>query len=281
MRKLLSAVVVAVPLILSGCQSVEKLINAAPQPSARVIGAELRDLKVNSVDMIFSVEVSNPYTVALPVARLAYVLDSRGTTLLEGSIEPTGAIPARGSSVLQLPARITFDALLATLKGVEPGSVVPWHAQFIVAVDAPVIGRMTLPLSRSGELPVPAMPRVEVVGFKLGSLSLDKAEATATLKITNTNRFAFDLTKLGFTLDLGNNPVARANVSNTGKVASGASTTVKVQLSFSPRSFGVPLFNLLRGDSAAYRLTGAIEAGTEYAPLSAPFTSSGLVQIGR
>lgn len=281
MRKLLSAVIVFFPLILAGCQSVEKLMNAAPQPSARVIGAELRDLKLNSVDMIFSVEVSNPYTTALPVAKLAYVLDSRGTTLLEGAIEPTGAIPARGRSVLQLPARITFDSMLATLKGVQPGSVVPWRADFIVEVDAPVIGLMKLPLSRSGELPVPAMPKVEVIGFNLASLSLDKAEATTVLKVTNTNRFAFDLTRLGFTLDLGNSPVARAGVSNTGKLAPGASTTVNVPISFSPRAFGIPLFNLLRGNAAAYRLTGSIEANSAYAPLSTPFSSSGLVQIGR
>ena len=211
MRKLIAVLLIALPAILSGCESLQEVINAAPQPSARVIGAELRNLKLNSVDMIFSVEVSNPYTTDLPVASLAYVIDSRGTTLLEGAIEPTGGIPARGKSVLQLPARITFETLLATLQGVKPGSVVPWRADFIVAVDAPVIGRMKLPLSRSGRLPVPAMPDVEVVAFDIGSLSLDKAEAVTTLKLTNTNRFAIDLKRLGFTLDLGNSPVARGN----------------------------------------------------------------------
>jgi LEA14-like dessication related protein len=266
---------------LGGCQSLQQVINAAPQPSARVIGAELRDLKVNSVDMIFSVEVTNPYTTDLPVASLAYVLDSGGTTLLEGGIEPTGAIPARGRSVLQLPARISFETLLATLKNVRPGAVVPWRADFIVALDAPMLGRIKLPLSRSGELPVPALPAVEVVAFELGSLSLDKAEAVATLKLTNTNRFALDLKRLGFTLDLGGSPVARTSVSNTGRVAAGGSATVKVPMSFSPRAFGIPLFNLLKGGAADYRLAGAIEADTDYAPLSAPFTGSGSVSIRR
>jgi LEA14-like dessication related protein len=267
--------------IAGGCQSLQDVINAAPQPSAKVIGAELRDLKVNSVDMIFSVEVTNPYTTDLPVSRLAYVLDSRGTTLLEGGIEPTGAIPARGRSVLQLPARIDFDTLIATLKGVTPGSVVPWRADFIVALDAPVLGRIKLPLSRSGELPVPAMPEVEVVAFDLGSLSLDKASATTTLKVTNTNRFALDLKKLGFTLDLGDSPVVRTSLANTEKLGPGEATTIQVPVSFAPRAFGAALFNLLRGESASYRLTGSIEAGTAYAPLSAPFVSSGRVAIGR
>lgn len=281
MRKLLIVLLAALPAILSGCESLQKAINAAPQPEARVIGAELRNLKFNSVDMIFSVEVSNPYTTELPVAKLAYVLDSGGAKLLEGAIEPTGGIPARGRSVIQLPARITFETLLATLKNVRPGSVVPWRAEFIVAVDAPLIGRMNLPLTRRGDLPVPAMPNVEIVAFDVGSLSLDKADAVATLKLTNTNRFAIDLKRLGFTLDLGDSPIARTSVTNTGKIAAGDSATIKVPMSFSPRAFGIPLFNLLKGDAASYRLAGSIEAGTAYAPLSAPFNSSGRIAIHR
>ena len=281
MRKLLVLLLVALAAAVSGCESLQKAINAAPQPDARVIGAELRSLKFNSVDMIFSVEVSNPYTTELPVAKLAYVLDSRGTTLLEGAIEPTGGIPARGRSVIQLPVSISFETLIATLKGVKPGSVIPWRADFIVAVDAPLIGRMNLPLTRRGDLPVPAMPNVEVAAFDIGSLSLDKAEATATLKLTNTNRFAIDLKRVGFTFDLENSPIARTSVTNTGKIAAGETATIKVPMSFSPRAFGIPLFNLLKGDAANYRLAGSIEADTAYAPLSAPFNSSGRIKIGR
>lgn len=276
------ALLALLPIVFAaGCQSVGDLINAAPQPSARVVGADLRNLKVDSADLLFHVEVTNPYTTDLPVASLAYVLDSRGTTLLEGAIQPTGAIPARGSSVLQLPARITFSSLLATLSGVQPGAVVPWRADFIVTIDAPVLGRVKLPLSRSGELPVPAIPGVEVVGFDVGSLSLDQAEAVATLKVTNTNRFALDLGKMAFTLDLANAPVARTSVSSAARLSPGESATVKVPISFSPRAFGLPLFRLLQGDAVNYRLTGYLEADSKYAPLSAPFTSSGRVGIGR
>lgn len=281
MHKQFVPLLVLLAAAVSGCESLQKAIDAAPQPNARVIGAELRNLKLNSVDMIFSVEVSNPYTTELPVAKLAYVLESRGTNLLEGAIEPTGGIPARGRSVIQLPARITFETLLATLKDAKPGSVVPWRAEFIVAVDAPLIGRMNLPITRRGDLPVPTMPNVEVAAFDLGSLSLDKADAVATLKFTNTNRFAIDLKRLGLTLDLGDSPVARTSVSNTGRIAAGDSATIKVPISFSPRAFGIPLFNLLKGDAANYKLAGSIQADTAYAPLSAPFNSSGRIKIGR
>lgn len=282
LRSRLFALPACIALVaLAGCQSMQDLFNAAPQASARVIGAELRDLKLNSLDMIFSIQVNNPYTVDLPVAKLAYVLDSGGKNLLEGSIEPTGAIAKHSSSVLQVPVRVTFDSLLDTLKNVKPGSVVPWRAQFIVAVDAPLIGRMNLPLERSGEMPVPAVPRIEVVGFDVGSLSLEKAEATATLKITNTNRFALNPRQLAFTLDLDNNPVLSTSVSGPGKLAPGESATIKVPMSFMPRSFGLPLFNLLKGGTALYHLTGSLDAGTDFGMLSAPFTNSGELRVTR
>jgi LEA14-like dessication related protein len=261
--------------LVNGCQTLEGILESSPKPTARIIGTELKNLSLERIDLVFNVEVANPYAVDLPLLDLAYTVGSGGTSLLQGSIKPSGAVPARGTSVIQLPARITFASLIRTLKGVRPGSVVPYKADLTLGVDAPVVGMLTLPLSKSGELPVPAAPEVELSSFEIAKLGMDETKATAKLQVKNTNPFTLNLSKLSIELALGANKVANTSLAKSAKIAPGQSVAVDVPLSFSPRSFGLAVINLLRGNKAAYSLVGSLEAGTPYGPLALPFNRNG------
>ncbi len=261
--------------LVSGCQSLEGILATAPKPTARIIGTEMKNLSLEKIDLIFNVEVANPYAVDLPLLDLAYTVGSGGTSLLQGTIKPSGAVQARGTSLIQIPARIIFASLIRTLKGVRPGSVVPYKADLTLGVDAPVAGRLTLPLSKSGELPVPAAPEVEVSSFEIAKLGMDETIATAKLQVKNTNSFALNLSRLSIELALGANKVANTSLANSAKIAPGQTVTVDVPLSFSPRSFGLAVINLLRGDKSAYSLVGSLYAGTPYGPLMLPFNRNG------
>jgi LEA14-like dessication related protein len=274
-----SLVFLFAPIVLAGCESVKPLIETAPKPEARIIGAELRNVSLQNADLLFTVEVSNPYAVGLPLLDLSYAIGSNGRNLLEGAVKPTGTVPARGTSVLQLPARLAFASVLETLQGVRPGSVVPYRADITLGVDAPVIGRLALPLSRSGELPVPAVPEVELVAFNIGSLSLDSVEAVARLRVKNTNQFQVDLARFGASLALGGHQIGRTNLANVARVAPGQSATLDVPLAFSPRALGPGVYNLLTGSQANYALSGSIEAGTRFGPISLPYERTGTAPI--
>src|SRR3990172_9440753 len=110
--------------LVNGCQTLEGILESSPKPTARIIGTELKNLSLERIDLVFNVEVANPYAVDLPLLDLTYTVGSRGT------------------SVIQLHARITFASLIRTLKGVRPGSVVPYKADLTLGVDAPVVGRL-------------------------------------------------------------------------------------------------------------------------------------------
>ncbi|MGQ0577568.1 MAG: LEA type 2 family protein [Betaproteobacteria bacterium] len=266
-------------LLVSGCQTLEGLLQSGAKPTARIIGTELKNLSLEKIDLVFNVEVGNPYAVDLPLLDLAYTVGIGGTNFLQGNIKPSGAVPARGASVIQLPARITYASLMRTLKGVRPGSVVPYKTDLIVSVDAAVAGRLALPLSKSGELPVPAAPEVELSSFDIARLGMDETKATAKLQVKNTNAFELNLSKLNIEIALGTTKVAKASLARSAKIAPGQSAAVDVPLSFSPRSFGVSVINLLRGNNAAYTLIGSLEAGTAYGPITAAFNRNGNTKI--
>lgn len=263
----------------NGCQLLEGMLQTTPKPKASIIGTELKNLSLDNVDLVFNVEIANPYAAELPLVGLAYKVGSRGTLLLQGSIKPSGAVPARGTSLIQLPARITFASLIRTLKSVRPGSVVPYDAELTLDVDAPVVGMLKLPLSKSGEIPVPATPEVELSSFEIARLGMDETNAIARLQVKNTNAFAINLSKLSLELALGTNKIASTSLAKSARIASGQTVALDVPLSFSPRTLGLAVMNLLRGNMAAYNLAGSLQAGTPYGPLSAPFNRSGNTTI--
>ncbi len=78
--------------------------------------------------------VANPYTTNLPLTDLTYSLASGGSTFIDGKVTPTGSIPARGKKIIQIPATVPFRSLLAALKSIKPGAVVPYAAQFKIGV---------------------------------------------------------------------------------------------------------------------------------------------------
>lgn len=253
----------------------------APKPTAHVVGSSIRGLSLSNVVLMFDVEVANPYSAALPLADLSYVLNSGGSKLMEGSIQPSGSIPAKGKQVIQLPVTVPFAPVMAAMKGVKPGAVLPYTANFRLGVDAPAIGRIDVPLSKSGELPIPAVPEVELATFEVGKLGLDKTSGTAKLRIRNTNQFELNVKRLGMGFALGGAEVGSSRLSDAATLQPGQSATLSVPLSFSPRAVGASLFNLLRGKQIAYKLEGTIEANTRFGPVSIPYSKIGNAAVVR
>lgn len=276
--------VIVLATFSGGCQSIDDALKSAPKPDARIVGANLRNLSLNSLDFVFDIEITNPYGVKLPIVDLNYALGSGNRQLLQGGVKTQTTVPANGSSVIQVPARLDFSAVTQTLSNVSPGSILPYHAEFNVAVDAPLIGAINLPLKHEGEIPIPALPDISLVAFDVVVLTWDEVSAIAELRIGNTNQFQIDLAKLQFDLELGDETVASAGTRRAHSLAPGQSVIVEIPISFSPRALGVSItgiFDMLRGSEADYGIVGELDIGTRFGPLSLPFTQGGETVIQR
>ena len=271
----------AILVLIAGCSTLGDVIESAPKPSARILGAGVRNLSLRSLDLVFDVEVSNPYSVNLPLADLVYTVRSGTQQLVAGSIKPSGSVPAKSSGVMQLPARLDLGAVLETLSGVRPGAVVPYTAEINVIVDAPLLGQMALPLKRKGEIRVPAVPEITLASFDVAELSLDKVNAKARLRIKNTNQFQLDVARLRFDLALGGAKVASTRLRGTSKLAPGQTSIVEIPLSLSPRALGTGVLGLLKGNAAGYDMSGRLDVMTRFGELALPFSNSGETPVRR
>jgi LEA14-like dessication related protein len=265
----------------AGCETLSEIVSSMDKPTADVVGASLRDLTLEGAGLDFDVEVRNPYAAALPLVNLEYGIASSGTPLVSGAAPLSGTIPAGGSRVVTLPAHVTFADALAALGGVRPGAVVPYEADLTLSIDAPGVGPIGLPLSHAGELPIPAVPEIDVQHMTLGQVSLDEVAAVLRMRVRNTNQFRAALSSMDYRLALGGTPVAQSTVTRGLSLEPGASGELEIPLSFSPMRAGTAILGLLRGDEAGFEMTGSMALDTPFGAMTVPFDQRGVMPLRR
>lgn len=275
-RLILSVAILSFGLTaLSGCARLQALLKELPKPTAEIKGVKFHDLSFTDLTLLFDVEIKNPYSVPLPLVNLGYNLATGEKSFLQGKAELQGAVPSSGSRVVSLPVTINFMELLGAIKKVKPGMVVPYTASLDLGVKTPGFGPMTLPLKKTGELPVPAVPKVKLEGIEWKSLSLNEASANVRFYVGNTNDFPINVSKLNYALSLAGAHVADTGISKELSLEKGAGRTVDMPIRFSPAKFGFAIFNLLRGEEAKYSIDGAMEFKTRFGDLKMPLKREG------
>ena len=139
-----------------GCETIQEGLNLR-KPTARLTGLKFEEVKLDSAILVFDVEIDNHYPVALPLTNFDYTLSSNAEQFLSGSAKSQTAVAAKSSQTVSLPVRIDYIGMLTALKGVRPGSKIPYGAELGLSVDAPALGLIRLPLKKEGELVLPSI----------------------------------------------------------------------------------------------------------------------------
>lgn len=268
---LLGATLLVLAASLAGCSA----------PSAKLMGVSFKDIDLQSMTILFDIELTNPNSTPLPLADLDYELSSRGNSFFTGQSPLQGDVPARSAKTISLPAKITYSQILTALSDVKPGAVLPYKADLGLSIKVPVIGKLRLPIHKEGNLPVPAAPGIELVDIKWDKLTFDNAGGVFKIRITNRNQFPIEMARMTYGLTLGKMEVAKSALARPVSLdPNGGEGSVEVPLSFSPRKFGLAALGMLTGDSS-YKLGGEISVKTPYGPMSLPFDRTGKIQLHR
>jgi len=148
--------VALVPVFSAGCETMQEALNLK-KPSARLTGLKFEDVKLDAAILLFDVEVDNPYPIALPLMNLDYGLSSGAQPFLTGRTALQTIVPARSKKTVSLPASINYMDIFRALRGIRPGSRIPYKADLGLSVDTPALGLIRLPLKKEGELVLPTV----------------------------------------------------------------------------------------------------------------------------
>src|SRR3990172_10503883 len=135
-------------IVSCGCS----VLPSSLKPRAKLTGVHFDEFTGGALGLTFDVEVKNPYPVSVPVTRLAYSLTSNQTEFIAGSTEPNAVIPASSEVNVALPVKVDYRRMWQGLKGIRPGSVIPYQADLVLSMDTKSFKTIDLPLCKKGEI---------------------------------------------------------------------------------------------------------------------------------
>ena len=140
-------------LVCFGCDALQQALQLQ-KPTASLKGVSFQNISADSAELLFDVDIENPYPVDLPLVDLDYNLVSSDKPFLSGQAKLDEAIPKNGSKIVSLPVKINYIDLARAVMQFKPGVDIPYNAQVGLSVDTPG-GAIRLPLSKEGTLSIP------------------------------------------------------------------------------------------------------------------------------
>jgi LEA14-like dessication related protein len=136
--------------VLSGCALYQ---NLAHPPKVTLDDVQLTGASLAGADLVFHFQVDNPNSRGMVLDGIGYKLRLNGKPMLEGRHDEHIEIAA-GQSAVELPMTVGYSDLLRIVRGLASSSKPTYDldAEFRFAV--PVLGSVTVPLARRGEIPL-------------------------------------------------------------------------------------------------------------------------------
>ncbi|MEW8310669.1 MAG: LEA type 2 family protein [Candidatus Thiodiazotropha taylori] len=250
-------------LLFQGCSSLqqaEQLMNGI-QPTGEVKGVKLSGLDLRGIDLLFDVEVDNPNPVAISLDGLDYDLKLLNRSFLKGQQSMGMSLAADGTSQVKLPVRMEFERLLQHYSELSNRDDVPYQLDLGLGIDVPLLGRVRLPMSYQGRLPVPKLPDVRVSRIDVQRLSLQAIDLMLELEVENPNRFALMLQRLDYQFKLNGIDVGQGAAAQSLNIDKQGKGRVRLPLSLDLQKAGGGLYSaLMGGRGLSYELSGRLDA---------------------
>lgn len=245
------------------------------KPTADVSGIHIPKINLERADIVLDVLVKNPNPIPIPLIDINYLIESDGRKLVSGLIPDSGTIHAHGEETVKIPVSLIYDDIKNTYEDIKPGSIIPYKIKVDLIVDVPVFGMLTLPLEKTGEIPIPYKPDVDLEKIKFERFSFEETVAILHLKLENKNDFDLGLNSLDYEVWLSNVSIGGAELSKSAKIDKNGITYIDVPITFRPKDFGSALWDMIRGKGTGYSMKGNIDVDTPFGAMKLPISKEG------
>ncbi len=250
-------------MLSSGCASM--------RPEIAGLASRIEGIDFDGVAMSFDVSVRNnvPLSVRVPGGR--YALRVSESTLLSSEDVPESQLPGAGVGVITIPAQIRYADLWTLMGSVRDDRELPIDIEGALAID--VLGdAVELPFSHSGRLPVLRFPDIDISSVDTSDVSLTSARLNLAGMISNPNVFDVGISKLGYTLRLGDVDLGVVSMETTNSIEADASGEFSLTCKVSAASAIRSILGGVSVGSVRLQPSGVIE--TPYGDVTLPASGS-------
>ncbi|CAL5079627.1 unnamed protein product [Urochloa decumbens] len=245
------------------------------KPTADVTGIHIPHVSLEKIELIVDVLIANPNPVPIPLVDIEYSIESEERKLVSGTIPDAGTIHAHGSETVKIPFLLIYEDIRSTYKEITPGSIIPYKVRVVLHIDIPVIGRISIPLEKDGEIPVPYKPDVNIDKIKFEQFSFEESTAILHLNLDNKNDFDLGLNAMDYEVWLADVSIASAELKESTNIKKQEITTMNLPISFRPKDFGSAMWDMIRGKGTGYTIKGHIDVNTPFGHMKIPISKEG------
>ncbi|PIA46978.1 hypothetical protein AQUCO_01400001v1 [Aquilegia coerulea] len=245
------------------------------KPTADVTAIHIPCINLDQADIVVDVLVTNPNPIPIPLIDINYLVESGGRKLVSGLIPDAGTIHAHGSETVKIPITLIYDDIKNTYDDIKPGSIIPYKIKVDLIVDVPIFGRLTLPLEKTGEIPIPYKPDVDIEKIRFERFSFEETVAVLHLKLENKNDFDLGLNALNSQVWLSGVSIGGAQLTQSTKIDKNGISYINIPITFRPKDLGSALWDMIRGRGTGYSIKGNIDVDTPFGAMKLPISKEG------
>ncbi|OMO63384.1 Late embryogenesis abundant protein, LEA-14 [Corchorus olitorius] len=245
------------------------------KPTADVTDIHIPCINLEKADFVVDVLIKNPNPIPIPLIDINYLIESDGRKLVSGLIPDAGTIHAHGEETVKIPVSLIYDDIKSTYDDIKPGSIIPYKIKVDLIVDVPVFGRLTLPLEKCGEIPIPYKPDIDVEKIHFERFSWEETVAILHLKLENKNDFDLGLIDLEYEIWLSDVSIGAADLQKSTKIDKNGISCIEIPITFRPKDFGSALWDMIRGKGTGYTMKGLIHVDTPFGAMKLPISREG------
>lgn len=252
------------PFVAGGCALLQSILGGQ-KPELVFRDVRLTSWSLDKVDLELIYELHNPYDVALELAEVAYQLEVEGKRLLSGMPKEGLKVRGRGKQLLKFPTTVHFLDVVPVVTKLFSKESLGYRASGSLGVDTP-LGVVALPLSHTGRIDVPKLPKIEITDLSAPKVTTSGAEFSVGLKLHNPNDFPLALDALDWSFLVDRSSLASGQMKKTSLVK-GGQREVRIPIRVGLGGASQAVQRLLAGQKSAVSLTGKLRSGKLSAPV--------------
>jgi LEA14-like dessication related protein len=244
-------------MVLS-CSALDSVMKDAVQkPGVSFTSAELTGLSFTKADLLFVLNIENPNSFGVHMAGFDYDFKIDGASFVSGVSENRLDIDARGSSTVQIPVSVAYDDLFNSFSNLLDRDQSIYRITCGFQFDVPVLGRLRIPVSREGEIPVLRFPEIRYGGLELTNLSLTWAELELSMHLDNSNALALNLSSLTYDLHINQKRWAEGGLQQSVEIGEHEEGVIRLPFTLYFVQIGSEAYDILKmKKSVEYRVSG-------------------------
>ena len=269
--KLILLLLMALP---GGCATLDQIIQ---KPTVSFHSMRITQADLVQSTALFNFNITNPNPIGLRSGGITYDLKLNGRQFVNGRLNQGVALPAGGSTVLQVP--ITMPYLDFFKSAAQLYRTKKADYALSGGID---VGPFTIPFQSHGSLDLPQMPKITLESIEVKKISLLGASLNCRMQLANPNAFDFLFKRLDYSLKLAGKSFAQASALPQGVIGRQSRSVVNLGFDVSFAQLGRSAYQLLQGGKTDYTLNGGLVfGGPNQAERKIPFDLSGRVPLLR